>query len=605
MDPAMFSMLMKKGLYPYSYVDSFDKFEEEIPGIEKFVNDLTEEAPSVEDYATLMTICEELDLQTLGDLHDHYVKTDVLLLADVLTGYRRMGIDEYGLDPLHYATAPAFSYDAMLKMTKAEPELLHDIDMYMFLESGIRGGVSTIPHRLVVDEPDSKAWYTDCNNLYGYVMSFLLPYSNFEWYKKDEIKPINTEWIMKFDADGEVGLILKVNLKYPQGKHDEHRDYPLAPENLLITEEMLSPHAKECLGHAGWSSGSKTPKFTATRRLTPNLFDKVEYIVHIKNLQLYLDLGMELGTVHQVLSFKQKAWLKPYIDFNTEKRKAALSDFEKDFFKLLINAIFGKMMENVRRYLTVRMISEGRQHRLYTSKPQFKRFQIISEELVAAEMERVEVKLNKAIYAGFSILELSKHTMYDFHYNTVKRLHPDAVMCFTDTDSLLYKIPTDNLERELDGMKEYLDFSNYPEQHALYDTSNKKTPGFFKDECGGITINGFFGLRAKSYSIELKDAFDQPKPLVTIQKVMGVGEDRKLATAGLRRTTHKVLPHVKFLETLMEKVPSNVKQKTIRSKNHELETIETERVGLSALDIKRYVLEDGITTLPYGHYSIS
>ena len=544
-DPTLLPLLVKKGLYPYSYVDSFDRFEDSIPGIEQFTNDLTEIAPSVDEYARLTSICEKLGLETVGDLHDHYVKTDVILLADVLSNYRQMGLIEYGLDPLHYATAPAFSYDAMLKMTKAEPELLHDIDMYMFLENGVRGGISTIPHRLAVDEDNSKIFYTDCCNLYGYSMSQKLPYADFEWLEDEEIAVLD---VCKFDADDDTGLILEVDLEYPQHLHDLHQDYPLAPENLLITEDMLSPHAKQYLEKNDLT-------FRDTKRLTPNLHNKSRYTIHIKNLQLYMSLGLKLITIHKVLRFTQKAWLKPYILFNTEKRRVALSDFEKDFFKLLINSIFGKMMENVRRYMSVRMITCGRQHVFYTSKPQFTRFQIVSEDLVAAEMTKVEVQLNKAIYAGFSILELSKHRMYDFHYNVMMKAHPEATMCFTDTDSLLYKIPTDDLSRELYKLKDHMDLSNYPKEHYLFDESHKSTPGYFKDECKGVTIKQFCGLRAKCYSIMLED------------------DKRKLATAGLRQVTHSTLTHHRFVETLMENRPINVNQKTICSRAHNLFTV--------------------------------
>ena len=569
--------LVKKGLYPYSYVDSFEKFNEHIPGIQFFTNDLTGKAASQEDYNNLMFICQKLELTTIGDLHDHYVKLDTLLLADVIAHYRKLGLKEYRLDPLHYSTAPAFSYDAMLKMTKAEPELIHDINMYLFLESGIRGGISTIPHRHANDTPTSKLFYTDCCNLYGWSMSQKLPYANFKWLKDDEIKLLD---VKNFDGDGDIGLILEVDLKYPTTLHDDHKDYPVAPENLLITKDMLSPHAKEC------QEKLKNGGFTSAKRLTPNLYDKERYIVHIKNLQLYLSLGLELGTIHSVLSFTQKAWLEPYILFNTEKRKAAMSSFEKDFFKLLINSIFGKMMENVRKYRQIRLINCGRQHRLYTSKPQFKGFQIISEDLVAAEMERIETKLNKAIYAGFSILELSKTKMYDFHYNVMKKKYPEATMCFTDTDSLLYKIPTEDLSKEIYNLRHHLDLSNYPEDHPLFDESHKSTPGFFKDECKGVTMEEFVGLRAKCYSIKLE------------------GDERKLATAGLRKSTHSTLTHERFLQTLIYKAPVMAKQKTIVSKAHTLFTVETERIGLNPLDIKRFVLEDGVNTLPYGHYSL-
>ena len=301
-----------------------------------------------------------------------------------------MGLTEYGLDPLHYGTAPAFSYDAMLKKTGATPELLHDVDMYMFLESGIRGGVATITHRLSVSDEKTKNWYTDCNNQYGWAMSQPLPYSDFKWLHDEEIDNLD---VVNFDVDKETLLILEVDLKYPQELHDDHADYPLAPENIEITENMLSPFQRKYLEDNGI-------KFTTSKRLTPNLNDKQRYIIYIKNLQLYMSLGLQLTKIHKVLKFTQKDWLRPYIEFNTEKRKKSVSKFEKNFFKLLINSIFGKMMENVRRYRNVKMVHNGRQHALHISRPTFKSFQIISPDLVAVETIRPEIKLNKAIYAG-------------------------------------------------------------------------------------------------------------------------------------------------------------------------------------------------------------
>ena len=151
---------------------------------------------------------------------------------------------------------------------------------------------------------------------------------------------------------------------------------------------MLSQHSKDFLTEA---------KLTHTKqsRLAPNLYDKQKYIVHIKNLQLYLSLGLVLTKVHRGIKFNQKAWLKPYIEFNTEKRRSATSKQEKNFFKLLINAIFGKMMENVRRYRNVRLISNGRQHALYSNKPQFKRFEIVTDDLVICELIKPEANSNK------------------------------------------------------------------------------------------------------------------------------------------------------------------------------------------------------------------
>ena len=580
--------LFKKGLYPYDYVSSFERFNDPIPLLKDFHNALTDTQPTIESYNELLETCHQLSITTLGQLHNHYVKLDVVLLADVITNYRTMALNEYKLDPLHYGTAPAFSYDAMLKFTKAKPELLYDPDMYLFMERGIRGGMSVVSHRLATannkylkeyDETRTKTsiFYTDCCNLYGYAMSQPLPYSNFQWLTDSEINNLD---VMNYDVDLNHAMILEVDLHYPKHLHDSHSDYPLAPEQLTVTSDMLSPHSENFLH-------TQKIKYHMQRRLAPNLFDKEKYIVHIKSLQQYLSLGMILTRIHRAISFKQRSWLKPYIDFNTEKRRQATSEHEKNFFKLLINAIFGKMMENVRRYKNVRLIENERQHTFYSSKPQFKQFQIISDNLVTVELLKPEITLNKAIYCGLSILDLSKYRMFDFHYNYIKKHFKDSKLCFTDTDSMLYLLNTNDLYEDLKKIKDQLDLSTYPSHHQLYDTSRSGTPGFFKDETKSIPIREFCGLRAKCYSILVDN------------------DKQKLARAGIKESIHKKLTHNRFLEVLKNNNSFDITQATINSKKHTLYTLRKTRTGLSAFDVKRYILNDGISTIPYGHFRIS
>ena len=603
-DPEIRRNLFKKGLYPYNYVSSFERFNESIPQLKDFQNDITDTTPSVESYNELKETCRQLNITTIGELHDHYVKLDTILLADVIENYRTMALNEYKLDPLHYGTAPAFSYDAMLKYTKAKPELLHDPDMYLFMERGIRGGMSVISHRHAVannkylknydeTQPKTSILYTDCCNLYGYAMSQPLPYSNFRWLIDNEIENLD---VINYDADKDEGMILEVDLHYPQQLHDSHADYPLAPEELTITRDMLSTHTQDFLT-------THDLKYHKQTRLAPNLCDKEKYIVHIKSLQQYLSLGLVLKRIHRVIAFHQRPWLKPYIDFNTEKRQKATSDQEKDFFKLLINCIFGKMMENVRRYKNIRLITNGRQHTLYTSKPQFKHFQIITEDLVTVELIKPEITLNKAIYCGMSILDISKHRMYDFHYNCIRKNFPDAKLCFTDTDSLLYLLYTNDLYHDLEKIKDQLDLSKYPPNHPLYDTSHKDIPGYFKDETKSLPICQFCGLRAKCYSILLEE--DEETLAKFGLKKPKMFKKQKLATAGIKQCVHKKLTHDRFLEVLRDNSYFDITQYTINSKKHNLYTIKKTRTGLSALDIKRYILADGISTLPYGHYQIN
>ena len=161
-----------------------------------------------------------------------------------------------------------------------------------------------------------------------------LPYENFDWLDEKEIAALDIE---SYDADGDEGMILEVDLDYPAELHDKHADFPLAPEHLVIKRDMLSPAARQFMTN-------NNHQFTEQTRLAPNLRNKTNYIVHVKNLQLYLELGMKLQKIHRALKFSQCAWLKSYIDFCTMKRQQATNDQEKDFYKLFINCIFGKLV---------------------------------------------------------------------------------------------------------------------------------------------------------------------------------------------------------------------------------------------------------------------
>ena len=299
------------------------------------------------------------DIKNLGEYHDLYLQSDVLLLADVFENFREVCQRDYKLDPAHYFTVPGLAWDAMLKLTTIELELLTDPTMYLFVENAIRGGISTVTNRYSqannpylenydVDKPTTYVTYLDCNNLYGTSMSESLPTGNFHWLTQSEIDHLRVEDIAD---DSSEGYILECDLGYPGYLHDAHSDYPLAAEKMKITEDMLSPYCKELLEHLGLP-------FTSTiNKLVPNLYDKNKYILHYRNLKLYLELGMTIKKVYRVLAFNQSPWLKSYIDFNTNKRKAAANAFEKDFFKLMNNSVFGKSFESIRRRILVELLT--------------------------------------------------------------------------------------------------------------------------------------------------------------------------------------------------------------------------------------------------------
>ena len=238
----------------------------------------------------------------MGDYHNHYLKKDVLLLADVFEKFISTCIKHYELDPCHYFSFPGLSWDAMLKMTDVKLEKISDIDKYLFIEKGLRGGISYIAKRYAkannkyMNDYDPKKQstfisYLDMNNLYGWAMSEYLPYERFKWLKNiDEFN------VMSINEKSPIGHFLEVDLEYSDRLHELHNDYPLGPEKLAVSSDMLSKHGKKI-------ADKYEIKVVDVKKLTPNLGNKSNYVVHYRNLQLYLSLGMQLTKIHGALEF--------------------------------------------------------------------------------------------------------------------------------------------------------------------------------------------------------------------------------------------------------------------------------------------------------------
>ena len=240
--------------------------------------------------------------------------------------------------------------------------------MYLFIEKGLRGGISDIGKRYAKannksmksynpTKPSIYVSYLDMNNLYGWAMSGYLPYGGFKYLKSVDNFEVNS-----VSETNPIGYILEVDLEYPDELHVLHNDYPLAPEKLAIPYDMLSDYCKKIADEYEIKVGD-------VKKLIPNLGNKTNYVLHYRNLQLYLSLGMKLTKIHRVLKLKQSDWMKKYIDFNTKKRTNAADSFKKDFFKLMINSVYGKTMENLRKRMNVRLANNEKDFLKYTSRP--------------------------------------------------------------------------------------------------------------------------------------------------------------------------------------------------------------------------------------------
>ena len=293
---------------------------------------------------------------------------------------------------------------------------------------------------------------------------------------------------MSIDKKSDVGYILEVDLKYPNELHELHNDYPLAPEKLTVTNDIISNYCKSIADKYDIKVGD-------IKKLISNLGNKNKYVLHYKNLHLYLSLKIKLTKIHRVLKFKQSVWMKKYIGFNTKKRMCATNDFEKDFLKLMINSVYGKTMENLRKRISIRFVNNKKDFLKYISRPTYVTHKLNKKNFAAIHEIKPVLILNKSIYVRFTVLDLSKWLMYDFHYNFIKK-NFSAELLFTDTDSLTYEVKSDNVYKDL------FDFSNYSKDSTFYDDTNKNFIGKMKDEYGGATIDRFIGLKSKMYSIK-------------------------------------------------------------------------------------------------------
>ena len=287
-DPDKLNLLLQKGVYPYSCIDHESRLaEKKLPDIDKFDNVLTGEKLSQQDYDHAKTVWRNFQIENMGQYHDLYLKTDVILLADVFENLSKVCHHYYELDPAHYYTSPGLAWSAMLKKTGVELELLTDYDQHLFIEKGIHGGIAMIAQKYAKannplgDEyepakPTSYIQDFDCCNLYGASMERYLPKSDFRWLSEDEIGNLNLQNIAD---DAETGYILEVDLEYPNHLHNSHSQYPLAPTSMTVQPDMLSPYSRGLLNSLGPTS-SKTPK------LIPNLSNKIQYVLHYQNLKL-------------------------------------------------------------------------------------------------------------------------------------------------------------------------------------------------------------------------------------------------------------------------------------------------------------------------------
>ena len=458
------------------------------------------------------------------------------------------------------------AWKACLKKTKIRLELLLDPDMLFMFERGIRGGITQSVHRWAKANnpymgpkfnPNEKVnylQYLDANNLYGWAMSQPFPTGGFKWTK---VKP---EEISRLAKLKDKGYLLEVDVKYPKKLHDFHNNLPFMCEKL---------------------------KINGVEKLVPNIYDKKKYVIHIRALDQALKHGLVLEKIHRAIEFNQSDWMKGYIDFNTQLRTQAKNDFEKDFYKLMNNSVFGETMESVRKHRNIKLVTSKEAHLKTVMKPYFKFGVLFGENLMGCEMGKVKVAMNKPDYLGQAILDLSKIIMDEFHYDYMIPKDGEKLgLCYMDTDSLIYNIETEDFYKDIaDDVPNRFDTSGYLPNRPLPIGLNKKVIGLMKDELGGEIMQDFVTLRPKMYSYRTSEK--QSKKCKGIKKCV------------VKRT----ITFEDYKNRLFSGETSYRSQLMFRSSLHKIQTLEVNKIALNKDNDKRIMI-DGVSSIARGHHKL-
>ena len=500
------------------------------------------------------------------------MKTDVALLADVFENFRKLCLQQYGLDPAHYFTSPGLSWDALLKKTGVELELFTDHEMHLFVERGIRGGISMVSKRyakannpLVSDydpsKPNSYIMYLDANNLYGWAMSKPLPKSGFKWKR---VMPTEEE-VMNKKENAKNGWILEVDLEYPAELHKEHNSYPLAPEKKVVKKENMSDYQNNLIKELDL-------KIPNSKKLLLTLEDKKDYVVHYENLKFYLKQGMKLKRVKRALEFEQECWMEPYIRMNTEFRKQASNDFGKNFYKLMNNSVFGKTMENLRNRVDIKIVRSNEKDKIrkLVASPLYARHVIFTNDLVGIDMHksRREQKNKKVLgkmkdeCAGTPISE------------------------YVGLRSKMYSIMTEGESKKgIDKIKK-----DFPE------TEIKECA------CEGNKVQA---IMTKDAELVKKIKKKHPKARVSqCCNMIKVDEINVRKAKGVKKNVvKKQIKHEQYKQVLFSKEQMWHGMNILRSEGHEIYGMHVNKISLSPFHSKRWIADDGVNTKAYGYNS--
>ena len=425
--------------------------------------------------------------------------------------------------------------------------------------------------------------YLDVNNFYGKAMMDVLPMGNYKWCNfSDEAKFLQHAYDNPDDSP--TGYILEVDMIYPQNLHDDHNDFPLAPHRMKINQNMLSPYASQLAAQLAYNDNQPH----LSDKLISTFLPRHRYVLHYRNLKYYIDHGLHITKVYRAISFRQRPWLKPYIDFCTQKRRDAPNPFVSSLYKLFANSIYGKLMEDKRKHVKVDVVLKECMAERRVRKDLCQRMKILAEDKIIFQMKPDKVIMDKAVVSGFTVLELSKLHVYSLYYDHFKSYYGKRIqLIYSDTDSLLVEIKSNDIVNDMKHFDNIMDFGDLPRDHPLYSPTNSKKIGCLKDEMAGDSILEVVAIKPKLYAI--KSVKGEKKRAKGIQKVV----------------CNNQLSFEDYKKSLYEESVTKRDTRRLGSLDHKISMFENCKIAISPFEDKRYLCNDKITSYAYGHYLIN
>ena len=504
-----------KQFFPYEYLDSFDKLEEtSLPPINQFYSSLTDSNIKPSDYQHAQSVWARTGCRTLKDYVSVYLSLDVSLLADIYLQWRNVLLDLFGLDCLYFLTLASYAIESMFHKCAIKLDTISDPALYSLINTNIRGGFCSVGKRHIIannkdtnpnfDPVSMKSnylLYVDFNSLYPSVMSkFKLPIGDFIQLQGEEFDNFKNQDLTALDIEGETGYYIYCDIDHIKPEIAEKTDsYPLLISPMNIEPQHLSEFSTNLLK----DKNIKLPK-NNTKLVAHHLGVK-NYLITLPLLQFLIKNGVEVSKIHKVFKFRQEFYLKHFIDENIKMRAAATNPFIKAALKLINNSIYGRTLLNPLNYATeAKLCHDNNNSDLLKSfsRPTFRKVDIINDDRFLVTYNKANVKAASPIYVGFSILDHAKLFMYKFWYSTIVPTYGErAQFVYTDTDSFIINIETEDIMKEINGpLSNHLDLSNFPCDHPLYSDRCKGELGRLKIETGVHFIKEFVGLKPKAYT---------------------------------------------------------------------------------------------------------